>query len=39
MISNDSSFRRTRNYLIKTYSVNHPGVTTRFGDREIGLLD
>ena len=27
------------NYLIKTYSVNHPGITTRFGGREIGLLD
>ena len=27
------------NYLIKTYSVDHPGVTTRFGRREIGLLD
>ena len=27
------------NYLIKTYSVNHPSVTTRFGGREIGLLD
>ena len=27
------------NYLIKTYSVNHPGVTTCFGSHETGLLD
>ena len=31
--------RSLHNYLVKTYSVNHPGVTTRFGGRKIGLLD